>query len=80
MSLNKTIFNLVRSGYSVRFKKYSSFVIEVTVSNGWFFSCNNIDATIDIQDEDLCTLLKYMKEEVDRQSFEHKKEKHYGLY
>lgn len=80
MSLNKAIFNLVRSGYSVRFKKYSSFVIEVTVSNGWFFVCNNIDATIDIQDEDLCTLLKYMKEEVDRQSFEHKKEKHYGLY
>lgn len=80
MNLNKAIFNLVRSGYSVRFKKYSSFVIEVTVSNGWFFVCNNIDATIDIQDEDLCILLERMKEEVDRQDLEYRKEKHYGLY
>lgn len=80
MSLNETIFGLILSGYSVRFKKLSSFIIEVVVSNGWFFACNNIDATIDISDEDLCILLEYMKEEVDRQSFEHKKEKHYGLY
>lgn len=34
MDLNKTIMGLVRSGYSVRFRKLSSFVIEVTVSNG----------------------------------------------
>lgn len=78
MNLNKTIFDLVRSGYSVRFKQYSSFVIEVTVSNGRFFVCNNIDATIDIQDEDLCTLLEHMKEEVDWRDLEYRNEKHYG--
>lgn len=80
MNLNKAILDLVRSGYSVRFRKLSSFVIEVVVSNGWFFTCNNIDATINIQDEDLCILLERMKEEVDRQDLEYRKEKHYGLY
>ena len=63
MNLNETIINLARRGYIVRFKRLSSFAIEVTVSNGWFFICNNIDATIDIQDEDLCILLERMKGE-----------------
>lgn len=80
MNLNETIINLVRSGYSVRFKKLSSFAIEILVSNGRFFTVYGIDVTIDSSDEILCAILENMKEEVDRQSFEHKKEKHYGLY
>lgn len=79
MNLNETIFRLVRSGYGVRFKSFSSFVIEITVTKGCFFVCNHIDATtIDIKDEDLCALLEHMKEEVDWQVLEYRKEKHDG--
>lgn len=78
MNLSETIINLVRSGYIVRFKKLSSFAIEILVSNGRFFTVNGIDATIDVSDEDLCILLERMKEEVDWQDLKYRKEKHDG--
>ena len=78
MNLNETIINLVRSGYIVRFKKLSSFAIEILVSNGRFFTVNGIDVTIDNSDEILCAILENMKEEVDRQDLKYRKEKHDG--
>lgn len=80
MNLNKTIINLVRSGYIVRFKKLSSFAIEILVSNGRFFTVYGIDVTIDSSDEILCAILENTKEEVDRQDLKYRKEKHDGLY
>ena len=76
MNLNETIINLVRSGYIIRFKKLSSFAIEVLVSNGRFFTVNSIDLTINVSDEDFCMLLERMKEEVDWQDLKYRKEKH----
>ena len=78
MNLNETIINLVRGGYIVRFEKLSSFVIEVLVSNGRFFTVKGIDVTIGISDENLCALLERMKEEVDCQDLKYRKEKHNG--
>lgn len=80
MSLSKTIIDLVRSGYIVRFKKLSSFAIEILVSNGRFFTVHGIDVTIDNSDEILCAILESMKEEVDWQDLKYRKEKHDGLY
>lgn len=80
MNLNKTIINLVRSGYIVRFKKLSSFAIEILVSNGRLFTVHGIDVTIDNSDEILCAILESMKEEVDWQDLKYRKEKHDGLY
>lgn len=78
MNLNETIINLARRGYIVRFKRLSSFAIEILVSNGRFFTVHGIDITIDNSDEILCAILEIMKEEVDRMDVEHRKEKHYG--
>ena len=78
MNLNKTIINLVWSGYIVRFKKLSSFTIEILVSIGRFFTVNSIDVTIGVSDEDFCTLLEYMKKEVDWKDLKYRKEKHDG--
>lgn len=80
MNLNETIINLARSGYIVRFKKLSSFAIEILVSNGRFVTVYGIDVTIDSSDEILCAILENMKEEVDRQDLKYRKEKHDGLY
>lgn len=80
MNLNKTIFDLVRSGYIVRFKKLSSFAMEMLVSNGRFFTVYAIDVTTYSSDEILCATLENMKEEVDRQDLKYRKEKHDGLY
>lgn len=75
MSLSETIKCLVQDGYQIRFESRSRFLMTIILSNGRVFSCWDIHTNM-TDDEDLRKTLEYMKEEVDRNDAEYRKEKH----
>ena len=76
MSLSETIKYLVQDGYQIRFESNSRFLMIIILSNGRVFSCWDIHTSM-MDDEDfLRKTLEYMKEEVDRNDAEYRKEKH----